>query len=146
MRSGTTQEAREVAWNQTLMTRAGSRPPISRMVMKAPAQNRADRMPNRVPFARGAEKLQSWCQSEGEGFNCGASVHTACMQVPIIRPRSHQGESPCRVSKPLLSVALQLLSQLPHHEPLVVPGIPVSKDEGRMSLDDQTCQRHQHPG
>ena len=55
-------------------------------------------------------------------------------------------EGLCRDPEPLLSTALQPLPPLPHHEPLVVPGIPVSKYEGWMSLDDQTCQRHQHPG
>ena len=66
--------------------------------------------------------------------------------VPSIRLESSTWVGPCRVSKPLLSAALKPLSPLPHHEPLVVPGIPVSKYEGWMSLDDQTCQRHQHSG
>lgn len=58
MMSGTMQEARDVVWNQTLMTRADSRPPISRMAMKAPDAQRADRIPNRVPFGREAENLK----------------------------------------------------------------------------------------
>ena len=74
------QEAREVAWNQTLMTRAGSRLPISRMEMKAPEQHRADTTPKRVPCAREIEEFQSGFQSEG--FNGSAYRRVRSLHPP----------------------------------------------------------------
>lgn len=54
---GTMLETRAVEWNHTDMTRAGSRLPILRMAIKAPAAHTADTIPKTVPYAIQSKRL-----------------------------------------------------------------------------------------